>query len=121
VSHPILTGVHGQDENGEEIVIDSSGSFAELAERKKGGVVQGSRLDDSGHGGETPYLIQSRLWRLEIVRLTQPWLCKTRSLSARLKRALGRFARQIAIPKTVKRFPPCLWVFLWKLRSREAG
>jgi hypothetical protein len=33
---------------------------------------------------------------------------------ARLKRALGRFARQIAIPKTVKRFPPRLWVFLWK-------
>ena len=36
VSHPVLTGVHGQDENGEEIVIDSSGSLAELAEKKKG-------------------------------------------------------------------------------------
>ena len=28
--------------------------------------------------------------------------------------ALGHFARQIAIPKTVKRFPPNLWIFLWK-------
>ena len=36
VSHPVLTGVHGQDENGEEIVIDSSGSLAGLAEKKKG-------------------------------------------------------------------------------------
>ena len=36
VSHPVLTGVHGQDENGEEIVIDSTGSLAGLAEKKKG-------------------------------------------------------------------------------------
>jgi hypothetical protein len=36
VSYPVLTGVHGQDENGEETVIDSSGSLAELAEKKKG-------------------------------------------------------------------------------------
>ena len=35
VSHPVLTGVHGPDENGEEIVIDSSGSPAELAEKKR--------------------------------------------------------------------------------------
>jgi len=62
VSHPVLTGVHGQDENGEEIVIDSSGSLAGLAEKKKG-----RTLDDSGHGGETLYLIQSRLSPLEIV------------------------------------------------------
>ena len=30
------------------------------------------------------------------------------------QRALGRFARQIAVPKTVKRFPPDLWIFLCK-------
>jgi hypothetical protein len=36
VSHPVHPAVYGQDENGEEIVIDSRGSLAGLAEKKKG-------------------------------------------------------------------------------------
>ena len=31
-----------------------------------------------------------------------------------MKRSLRRFARQIAIPKTVKDFHENLWIFLWK-------
>jgi len=64
--------VGGQDENGEEIVIDLNRDLAELAEKKKRrSLIQGSRLDDSGHGGS-------------------------------LKRALGHFARQIPILKLSK-------------------
>jgi hypothetical protein len=72
MSHPVLTAVHAPDENAEEIVIDSSGSLAELAEKRRAASFRGQGLDESGHGGETPYLIHSRLWRLEIVRLSKP-------------------------------------------------
>jgi hypothetical protein len=41
------------------------------------------------------------------------------SLSASLKRALGRFARQIPIPKTVKDFHETCGYFCGKLKSRE--
>jgi hypothetical protein len=43
------------------------------------------------------------------------------SFSASLKRALGRFARQISIPKTVKDFHQTCGYFCGKLGSREGG
>ena len=48
-------------------MIDFNRDLAELAEKKNGRRCSGSRLDDSGKGGETAYLIQSRLSPLEIV------------------------------------------------------
>ena len=44
-----------------------AGVLPDSPRRRRGGVVQGSTLDDSGHGGETLHLIQSRLSPLEIV------------------------------------------------------
>jgi hypothetical protein len=41
--------------------------------------------------------------------------------TASLKRALGRFARQIAIPKTVKDFHQTCGYFCGKLASMEVG
>jgi hypothetical protein len=161
VSHPVLSGIHGQGENGEEIVIDSKGVPNSPRRRRRGGV-RGSRLDDSGHGGESPYLIQSRLSPLEIVgsrvslhriqcaswrkrsedRAWNKTLTKTsvsmaldqmisdgvshdyaryRSLSASMKRSLRRFARQIAIPKTVKDFHETCGYFCGKLKPSEVG
>ena len=40
--------------------------------------------------------------------------CRLGSLSVSLIRALGHFARQIAIPKTVKDFHQTCGYFLWK-------
>ena len=48
-------------------MIDFSQGLAELAEKEKEQCRLGSKLD-RGQGGETTYLIQSRLLPLEIVR-----------------------------------------------------
>ena len=47
--------------------------------------------------------------------------CRLGSLSASLIRALGHFARQIAIPKTVKDFHQTCGHFCGKLGSMEVG
>jgi hypothetical protein len=48
-------------------VIDFDRDLAELAEKKNGRRRSEVKLDDNGQGGETAYLIQSRLSPLEIV------------------------------------------------------
>src|SRR6516165_4321126 len=116
----------------------------------------------AGRGGETLYLIQSRLSPLEIVgsrvnlhriqcaswrkrsedRAWNKTLTKIsvsmaldqmisdgvshdyaryRSLSASMKRSLRRFARQIAIPKTVKDVHETCGYFSGKLKASEVG